>query len=98
MKVYWTDKARTRLHGIHRYIAEESPLVAPEVIRRIVLQSSRLMLLPLSGRSVPEYERADIREILLRPYRIIYRVMPQRIDVLTVRHYRELLPEDLTGL
>lgn len=98
MKVYWTDKARARLRGIEQYIARDSPLVAPEVIRRILLQSRRLAQLPLSGRSVPEYERVDIREILLRPYRIIYRVMPDRIDILTVRHFRELLSEDMAGL
>ena len=50
-----------------------------------------------SGRCVPEFERDDIRETLLRPYRIIYRLNVDRIDILTVRHYRELLPEDPRG-
>lgn len=27
MKVYWTDKARSRLRGIEQYIARESPLL-----------------------------------------------------------------------
>ena len=41
---------------------------------------------------MPDYPRADLRELLERPYRIIYRVTPERIDILTVMHYRQLLP------
>jgi plasmid stabilization system protein ParE len=47
---------------------------------------------------VPEYQRDDVREILERPYRILYRIKPDRIDVITVMHYRQLLPSDLTEL
>jgi len=47
---------------------------------------------------VSEYDRDDIREVLDRPYRIIYRILPERIDVITVMHYRQLLPSDLTKL
>ncbi|MDB5985482.1 MAG: hypothetical protein JWR16_535 [Nevskia sp.] len=70
------------------------------VVRRLVLRSRQLAMLPRSGRSVPEYQREDIRELLVRPYRIIYLVLPEqeRIDVLTVRHYRQLLPGDLAEL
>jgi plasmid stabilization system protein ParE len=35
---------------------------------------------------------------MVRPYRIIYLVLPERIDVLTVRHYRQILPDDQTEL
>ena len=41
---------------------------------------------------VPEYEAPDIRELIERPYRIIYRVMPDQIDVLAVIHGARLLP------
>lgn len=44
---------------------------------------------------MPEYAQPDLREVLGRPYRIIYRVGAERIDVITVMHYRELLPDDL---
>ena len=51
---------------------------------------------PYSGREVPEYQRDDVREVLERPYRILYRIGPDRIDVITLMHYRQLLPDDLT--
>ena len=49
-------------------------------------------------RAFLQFRREDIREILERPYRVIYRVLPNRIDVLTVMHYRQLLPGDLERL
>jgi plasmid stabilization system protein ParE len=55
-------------------------------------------MLPRSGRQVPEYGSEDVREILERPYRIIYRILSDHIDVLSVMHYRRLLPEDMDKL
>jgi len=45
---------------------------------------------------VPELRRTDLREVLERPYRIIYLIGSDRIDILTIVHYRQLLPEDLS--
>lgn len=100
MKVVWTHRAKLRLREIHLYIAEVAPLAAPKLVRRLVNRSSQLALLPYSGRAVPEYQQPDLRELLEQPYRIIYRVLPtqQRVAVLTVRHYRQLLPSDLAEL
>ena len=53
---------------------------------------------PNSGRKVPEYQRNDVREILERPYRIIYKIKSDQIDVLTVMHYRQILPADVSQL
>jgi hypothetical protein len=33
-------------------------------------------------------------DICERPYRILYRILPDRIDVITVMHYRQRLPGD----
>ena len=49
----------------------------------------------MSGRKVPEYEADDIREIIEKPYRIIYRIKSEQIDVLAVVHRRQLLPNDI---
>jgi toxin ParE1/3/4 len=54
--------------------------------------------LPNSGRKVPEYQRNDVREILEKPYRIIYKIKSDQIDVLTVMHYRQILPADVSQL
>jgi toxin ParE1/3/4 len=98
MKVHWTDRATSRLKLTHDYIAQNSPLVAKKVVERIVIRSRQIGGFPQSGRAVPEYRRDDPREVLERPYRIIYRVLPNRIDVITLMHYRQLLPSDFEKL
>lgn len=50
----------------------------------------RLDSLPLRGRRVPEYERDDVREVQEHPYR----VRPDAVQVLTVMHERQLLPDE----
>ena len=94
MKVHWTDRAKQRLKLIHDHIAKDAPLVAPSVIERLVRRSMQIGEFPHSGREVSEYQREDVCEILERPYRI----QRDRIDVITVMHYRQLLPDDLTQL
>lgn len=98
MRVHWTDRAKARLRLIHDYIAEDSPQSALQVVDRITARSQQLIELPRSGRQVPEYEHKDVRELLERPYRIIYIIKPNQIDVLTVMHYRQVLPQDIEQL
>jgi len=38
------------------------------------------------GRPVPEADRDDVRELIYQGYRIIYRTLPGRIQVVTVIH------------
>ena len=73
-------------------------MVAPQIVKRLILRSRQLQTAPWSGRKVPEHQRDDVRELLDTPYRIIYWVHSDRVDVLTVRHYRQLLPSDLTEI
>lgn len=47
---------------------------------------------------MPEYRREDIHELLERPYRIIYRVTPGRVTILSVMQYRQLLPRKVKSL
>ena len=46
-----------------------------------------------SGRVVPAFERSAVREIVERPYRIIYRLVRRdEVHVLTVHHGAKRLP------
>ena len=97
MKVVWTDRAKARLKKIHAEIAEDAPKAADDLVRRLVKRSLQLRTVARSGRKVPEYDRDDIRELKERPYRIIYQ-LSDRVDVVAVMHYRQLLPGDVEGL
>ena len=98
MRVHWTERAKHRLQLIHDHIAHDAPLVASQVIEELIRCSQQIGITPYAGRQVPEYRREDLREVLERPYRLIYRILSDRIDVITVMHYRQLLPSDLEKL
>ncbi|PIQ37225.1 MAG: hypothetical protein COW59_08445 [Lysobacterales bacterium CG17_big_fil_post_rev_8_21_14_2_50_64_11] len=53
---------------------------------------------PRSGRRVADYGRDDVRELSEGDYRLIYRILSDRIDVLTVMHSAQLLPHDMDAL
>jgi toxin ParE1/3/4 len=65
------------------------------MIDRLTRRSEQLAVFPRSGRMVPEYEAPDIWEVIERPYRIIYRIKPDQIDILAVVHSAQLLPPEL---
>ena len=44
---------------------------------------------------VPEYEAPDLREVIERPYRIIYRIKEEDIDILAVVHGAQRVPPTL---
>jgi len=44
---------------------------------------------------VPEYDREDVREVIEKPYRIIYRIGEEQVDVLAVFHRAQRLPPKL---
>jgi plasmid stabilization system protein ParE len=93
MKVYWSKKAKARLREIHDYIAADSPMRAIQVVDRITQRSSLLIKEPRGDRRVPEYMQNDVCEVLERPYRIIYLVGNDRIDIITIKHYRQRLAD-----
>ncbi len=100
MRVYWSTEATRRLREITRYIAKDSPEAAKAVAQRL-LQRSRALAAegpPLLGRRLPEYPGADLRELLERPYRLIFEVTERGIEIVTVMHYRQLLPDESSGL
>jgi plasmid stabilization system protein ParE len=65
------------------------------MVDRITRRSIQLADSPLSGRIVPEFQAKDIREVIEKPYRIIYRVKQDQIDVLAVIHGARLLSDDI---
>jgi toxin ParE1/3/4 len=93
VNVTWTDTALGHLTAIHDYIAQDSPRYALAMIDRITRHSQQCGCFPLLAGKVPEYDRDDIREVLEYPYRVIYRVLPERVDILAVIHGARRLPE-----
>ena len=70
------------------YIAAERPETAAKWLAGLMDLAERLPRFPRKGRMVPEVGRSAIREVLYGRYRIIYRLDPKQIFIITVRHER----------
>ena len=95
MRVHWTNNAIEHLANIYEYIALNSPTYAKQMVDRITRRSAQIGDQPFSGRKVPEHQADDIRELIENPYRIIYRIKQDQIDVLAVVHGVRLLPDEI---
>ena len=95
MKVRWTQNALAHLDNIYEYIAVNSTTYARRMVDKITTRSTRIADFPYSGREVPEYEAPDIRELIEYPYRIIYRIKTDQIDVLAIIHGARQFPDDI---
>jgi plasmid stabilization system protein ParE len=85
--LYWTERAQSDLAATQAFIAADSPAYAKIVVRRLISAVDPLRDFPNLGRSVPEFPDSSIREVVLRPYRIVYRmVSPEVIHILTIHH------------
>lgn len=84
MKILWTREAIARLREIKQYIAQNNPVRAILFIEKIIDRTEILINSPQIGRVVPEISRPDIRELLFKKYRIVYRVKKDCVEILTV--------------
>ena len=84
------------MREITSYIAKDSPAAAKEVAKRLLMYSRTLAEEGphLLGRRLPEYPEADLLELLKRPYRLIFERTARGVEIVTVMHYRQLLPAD----
>jgi len=94
MKIAWSKKAEKQLNQIFEYIADDSPFYAYRTTQNIIETAENVTLQPQKGRTVPEYQREDIREVFYHPYRIIYLLSGDQIEILSVIHERRLLSDD----
>jgi plasmid stabilization system protein ParE len=77
--------------AIAEYISTSSPVYAEQFLERVVHRVHQARVFPDSGRMVPEFGDPTLRELLEWPYRLIYRVRDDAIEVLAVLHGRREL-------
>jgi len=73
-KVILSPRAIQDLQEIVRYIAWDSPNDAERFGNTLIDKAQSLSSLPERGRIVPEFKDPQIREIILKSYRIVYRL------------------------
>ncbi len=86
-EVEWTEVALADLEELLGFIEREDPSAARAVLQRLEQAAQRLERHPQRGRVVPELARFEIRlyrELIVRPWRILYRVGQRRVFVMAV--------------
>ena len=66
------------------YADQQIPAVGDKLLREIISQVERLGAFPESGRIVPEFGIANLREIIDSPFRIIYRLDESKVRIVRV--------------
>ena len=94
MRIVWSPLAIQRVKEIGKQVKRDNPIVARELIGTMFKRVEKLAEFPESGAINPEAERKDIRQLVVKNHRIIYRVEENMIIILTVRHSRQLLRSD----
>lgn len=87
-RVVITGPAIADLAEIVKYIANDDPRAAARTGDRLITKAESLRQMPLRGRLVPERREHDCRELVIKPYRIVYRVREEKnlVEVLRFWH------------
>ncbi|HNX76417.1 MAG TPA: type II toxin-antitoxin system RelE/ParE family toxin [Candidatus Rifleibacterium sp.] len=86
-KINWSEQAALDLERLISYIASENPKTAGQILKRIKTEVSQLDNVPFRGRIVPEFEGQGFllfRELVVTPWRIMYRVSFENVYILAV--------------
>jgi len=96
VRVKWSPLADEQVDDAVAYIAQYNLTAALEWLVRVLDQVKPLSRFPDSGRVVPELQRDDIRELIVSPYRVMYRRSDTLVEIAAVRHEaRESDPEEI---
>ena len=97
MRVTWSPLAIQRVIEAAEFIARDKPDAARRWTESTFEVTARLADFPMSGRTVPEIGRPEVREIIHGAFRLIYRIGSEEVLVLTVRRASRLLdPSELS--
>jgi plasmid stabilization system protein ParE len=84
-KISFAESAIRDLEEIRTwYTGQHAPEAGDQWIREIFSQIERLFDFPQSGRVVPEFGLANLREIIYSPFRIVYRIDGKRVRIVRV--------------
>ena len=77
--------AKEDLEQIQEYISRDSIYYANKTIEGIIEKTKYLLMFPYMGRKIPEFDNVNLRELIYKSYRILYKVN-SNIYILKVFH------------
>jgi len=103
-RVVWSDAATLDLLRLACWVAADSPADAVALLAQLRRRAGSLATVPARGRVVPElafFGISVLREVVERPYRIVYRITERTVAVVGVldgrRELDDVLLERLTA-
>ena len=91
VEIRWSPLATNDYKSIIRYYEKTTPKFAQNLAKKIIFIIENLTKFPNMGRIVPELENADIREIIYRNFRIIYRLKQNILEIARIIHGSRIL-------
>jgi toxin ParE1/3/4 len=91
VKIIWSPLALDHVIQAFVAIAAERPSAAVHWLEEVVDKAAALRSFPDMGRMAPEAQRPSLREVLVPPYRLIYRRDETQVVLLAVHHARRAL-------
>lgn len=79
--------AQSDLADIVRYIAQHNSEAAARLGFELITRAESIGNFPEIGRRVPEFQRPNLREVVCRSYRIIYRLNAEQQQIEIVRFW-----------
>jgi len=94
-QIVWSQTAVEDLKQIVQFIGLDDAVAAASLADRILKRIEQAAEFPFSNRAVPEKAEESIREVILRPYRIIHQVDDRRdaVRILRIWHAARGVPD-----
>ena len=86
MKLIWTQTSIEEIESIVDYISLDKPQAALTWAKSVFEKEKDILKFPMSGRVVPEFGKSNIREIIVGNYRLIYKIEPEIIYIISVKN------------
>ena len=84
--INWSKLATADYDSLLNYYQEIAPKFAIILAKKIYFLIDNLKKFPRIGRIIPEMENENLREIIYRNFRIIYRIKGNDIEIVRIIH------------
>ena len=91
VEIEWSPSAENDLNEIIDFIAQDSLEYALSFYEQTREKVENLTQFPKMGRIVPELDDPNIRELILRNYRLIYRILGEKVQIVRLFHGSRVL-------
>jgi toxin ParE1/3/4 len=85
-QVIWTDPAWDDLEAAANYIARDSESYAAAFVQEVRDAAGPLSAMAERSQIVREFGDTSIRELLVRPYRLVYSLYAHQVTILAIVH------------